>query len=308
MKPRALYELVEETLIQWWNENTSTLGAALAYYAVFALAPLAVLAVTISSYLFGKHAAQGELYRRLESTIGPAFAQAIQDSIQYSNRQGGGFVATVISVGVILFGAVNLFNQLQHSLNTIWGVQPRAGRSWWQIIKARLMPFVVMLLVSLLLLASLISSTIMQTLGNQIADLGIPGEPLLWRFLNWLISLVLITVVFALIYRILPDVDLRWRDVLIGATLTTVLFLIGNFLIGLYLSRSGTTSAYGAAGSLVVILLWVYYSSQVLLFGAEFTQVYAAHYGSPRMSASAEAMTAGTHRKAVCRQAETARS
>lgn len=303
MKLRELVDMIEETTVQWWNENTSTLGAALAYYAVFALAPLAVLAVTISGYLYGKDAAQGELYHRLESTVGPAFAQAIQESVRYSNQRGGGSIATIISIGVILFGAVNLFNQLQHSLNTIWGVQPKSGRSWWEVIKTRLMPFVVMLLVSLLLLASLISSTVLQALGDQIADLGMPGKPLLWRFLNWVVSFVLVTAVFALIFRVLPDVVLRWRDVLIGATLTTVLFLVGNFLIGFYLSRSGTASTYGAAGSLVVILLWVYYSSQVLLLGAEFTQVYASHFGGPVMSASAEALSMHPRRKAVCREA-----
>ena len=299
MKPRDLYDLVKETIRQSLNDKTSTLGAALAYYAVFALAPLAVLAVTIAGYLFGEEAARGELNKRVQSAVGPAFAQAIQDSVQYSNRQGGSLTATIISVAIILFGAAKLFTQLQESLNSIWGVQSKAGRTWWHVIKERLMPFVAMLLISLMLLASLVSSTVIQVLGSQTEALEVPVGAHLWRFVNWIVSFVLITVVFALIYKVLPDVSIGWRDVAVGATLTTVLFLAGNFLIGWYLSRTGAASTYGAAGSLVVILLWVYYSSQVLLFGAEFTQVYASRYGRPLVTRSAEPMSHGAAKKAI---------
>jgi membrane protein len=302
MKLRSLYELVKETVRQWMDDNTSTLGAALAYYAVFAFAPLAVLAVTLAALLFGEDAARGELYSRLESAIGPTFAQAIDDTLRFTNRQGGGVTATVISLGVMLFGAVKLFNQLQQSLNIIWGVHVKPGRSWWSIIKDRLMPFAVVILVSLLLLASLLSSAVIQTLSTQMAAWDIPGGAVLWRTVNWVVSFVLMTLVFALVFKMLPDVKIRWREVAIGAPLTTILFLIGNYLIGLYLSKTGTASVYGAAGSLVVILIWVYYSSQVLLFGAEFTQVYATRHGHARVNDRAEALppVVGRQRKAVC--------
>jgi membrane protein len=302
MKLRNLYALLKETVRQWIDDNTSTLGAAQAFYAVFAFAPLAVVAVTIAAAIFGEDAARGELYGRLENAVGPTFAQAIEDTVRYTNRQGGGVTASIISIVVILFGAAQLFNQLQQSMNIIWGVHVKPGRSWWVIIKDRLMPFVVMILVSLLLLASLISSTVIQTLSDQAAALDIPDTPVVWRAGNWLVSFALTTLVFALVFKVLPDVEIRWREVAIGAPLTTILFLIGNFLIGLYLSKTGMASAYGAAGSLVVILLWVYYSSQVLLLGAEFTQVYATHYGNARAAGRAEALppAMGRARKAVC--------
>ena len=164
------------------------------------------------------------------------------------------------------------------------------------------MPFVVVLLVALLLLASLVSSTVIQLLNSETAAWDVPGGAALWHFANEIVSFVLVTAVFAVVYKILPDVKIGWRDVFIGATLTTVLFLIGNFLIGLYLSKSGTASTYGAAGSLVVILLWVYYSSQVLLFGAEFTQVYASRYGKALVRASAQPIDASAARKALWRE------
>lgn len=302
MKLREAYDLLHETFDQWLGDNTTTLGAALAYYAVFAFAPLAVLAVAIAGFLFGEDAARGELYERLQTSVGPTFAKAIQDTLQYTATRGGGTIATIISIVVILVGATGLFSQLQQSLNTIWGVQPKNGRTWWDMIKERLMSFVMVLLVSVLLLASLVSSTIIHALGGMI---DLPGGPVLWRVVNWVVSFVLVTVVFALIYKVLPDVQISWRDVMVGATLTTVLFLIGNFLIGLYLSKSGTASAYGAAGSLVIILLWVYYSSQVLLFGAEFTQVYANHYGQPLVSETAEVLRGSpvASKKGLCRDA-----
>jgi membrane protein len=277
---RAIYGVLRDTVTEWLGDNMSTQAAALAYYAAFALAPLAVLALAIAGFLFGEEAARGELYHRLEGTAGPTFARAIEHSLQYVHGTEAGAQATVISIGFILVGAMGLFTQLQHSLNVVWGVPPKEERRWWGMIKDRLLSFIIMVFVSLLLPASLISTTVIQTLDTRINQIGVTLPLPFVRFANYTIFFILTALIIAAIYKLLPNISVPWRDVWLGSVLTTILFLIGNYLIGLYLSKSGATSAYGAAGSLVVILLWVNYSAQVLLFGAEFTQVYARRYGS----------------------------
>jgi membrane protein len=303
MTLRELFALLKETWRHWRDDKVSQLGAALSYYAVFSLAPLTVVAVAVASLVYGQRAAQGELYQQLERTIDPAFAKAIQESVQYVHRSGSGSRAALVGLAIMVLGAMGVFRQLQDSLNTIWGVKARADRGIVGMVKDRLLAFVMVLLVSVVLLVSLFFTTILETLDSWVDLSSVPGNVYFWKAVHWLVSFVLVTLLFAMTYKLLPDVRLAWKDVWIGALLTALLFLAGNYLIGLYLSNAGTASAYGAAGSLVIILVWVYYSSQILLFGAEFTQVYASKFGRPVVSERAEPQTGEDweRRKVLCR-------
>jgi membrane protein len=279
MKGKELVSLLKETCIQWWGDNTSQLGAALAYYTVFALAPLAVMAVAIAGLVFGEQAARGEMARQIEEAVGPTIAKAIEEVVRQAHNGASSLWATIVGVVVLLVGAASMFAQLQTSLNTIWGVTPKPGRGVRGVIKDRLLSFLAVLVVGALLLLSLAIQATLAALARYVGPAEIPGGVHVWQFVDLIVSFGLLTLLFALLYKVLPDVQLHWSDVWVGAAVTAVLFSIGNYLIGLYLGYSSAASAYGAAGSLVVILLWVFYSSQVLLFGAEFTQVYADRRG-----------------------------
>lgn len=279
MNPAHLVPLLRETFIEWQNDNATRLGAALAYYTVFAIAPLVVIAVAIAGAVFGEQAARGELKTQIEKQAGPTIAQAIQDTINHANESGAGTLATIIGIGVLLAGATSLFNELHDDLNIIWKVKPKSRQFLVQMVKDRFIAFLVVVGTGLLLLASQGISVAVTALAGYVDPGLVPGGTYFWRVWNWALSLFLLSVLFAMIYKILPDVFIRWKDVWLGAILTAVLFSVGNHLIGWYLAYGSVASAYGAAGSLVVVLVWVYYSSQVVLFGAEFTQVYAKRHG-----------------------------
>jgi membrane protein len=279
MKPKAWLELLKEAGQEWYDDGTFRLGAALAYYAVFSMAPMLVIAIAVAGLFFGEQAAQGQLVEQLEAAVGPTVARALEDSLRYAHTSGSGVLATAISIGLLLFAASGLFVQLQDALNIIWKVKPKAGRGLMGVVRDRLASFLLVLVLGALLLALLVLNTVLAALDRFVPQDELPGGALLWRLLNLGITFGFITLLCALTYRILPDVRIAWRDVGIGAALTALLFLLGNWLISQYLTRSSVASAYGAAGSLVVILLWVYYSSQIYLFGAEFTEVYARRNG-----------------------------
>lgn len=274
-KKKSLLAVLKETCREWYEDNTSMMGAALAYYAVFAVAPLAVIAVAIAGRIYGPQAAQGEVANQVQKVTGPTVAAAIEDMLRYSHRTGSDLKATVVSAAVLLIAAMSLFGQLQTSLNTLWGVKVRDDRTLWDTVRDRLLTFLMVLVVAALLLASLVASSVVQYLSSFF------HVDALWQFVGWGVTLALVTLLFAMIYKWLPDVRIAWTDVGIGAVITALLFTLGNYLIGLYLGYTSTVSAYGAAGSLISVLLWVYYTSQVFLFGAEFTQVYGTRYGEP---------------------------
>ncbi len=233
-----------------------------------------------------------ELLREINDTVGPRVGGAIESVAQYTQQSGNGVVATVVGLVVLFFAATTVFAQLQDSLNIIWGVRPKHGGSWWDTVKDRFLSFAVVLGIGFLLLVSLLLSALLSSLTHLVTPSSIPGGAYIWRIINWLVSFGLITVLFAMIYKLLPDVEIEWQDVWVGAAVTSILFAVGKYLIGLYLGRSTWINAYGAAGSLVVVLLWVYYSSQIFLFGAEFTYVYANESGKPlRPKANAELVT-----------------
>jgi membrane protein len=229
--------------------------------------------------VLGPEVTQQRFGEELTATAGPDVARAVQSILAHAQGFGSGVLATVVGVVALLFGASGVFGQLQDALNTIWGVEPKPGRGIWGLIHDRFLSLTMVLGTAFLLLVSLVISTALKALGGLVAPA--PGfAAVLWDIVNVVVSFGIITLLFALIYKVLPDATIGWRDVWIGAALTALLFTVGKYLLGLYLARGSVTSGYGAAGSLVLILLWVYYSSQILLFGAAFTRVYADRYGS----------------------------
>jgi membrane protein len=275
-----MLSLFKQTASEWMEDDAPTLGAALAYYTVFSLAPLMTIAIAIAGFFFGKEAAQGQIFDELRGLLGEEGGKAVEEMVQSASAQPtAGIVATIISVIMLLFGASGVFGQLQASLNAIWGVKPKPGRGVLGMIQDRLLSFGFTLVVGFLLLVSLLLTAGLALVANWIGGL-MPGSETLAYILNIVLSLAMITLLFATIFKFLPDAKIAWHDVWIGAFLTALLFTIGKFALGIYLGKSGMASSYGAAGSLIVLLLWVYYSSQILFFGAEFTQVYANRFGS----------------------------
>ena len=276
--PRTLWHLIKEAAADWSHDRAPRLGAALAYYTVFSLVPFLVVVIALIGLVLGQEAAQSAILSHIATMVGDQSAAAIKDMIRRADQPSTGLVATVLAVVTLLFGASGVFGQLQDALNTVWGVEPKEGRGVWGFIKDRFLSFVAVLGTGFLLLVSLILSSALAAFGKWFSGLLPLPEALLHLF-NFALSFVVVTGLFALIFKVLPDAKVAWRDVWVGALLTAALFTIGKYALGLYLGKSNVASAYGAAGSLVLILLLVYYSAQILLYGAEFTQVYANRLG-----------------------------
>jgi membrane protein len=237
-----------------------------------------VIVLAIAGFVFGREAAQGQLLGQIEGLVGPEGGKAIETMVAKGGTQpGSGTLATILGVIMLLVGAAGLFGQLQDALNTIWEVQPKPGRGIWGFVQDRFLSFTMVLGSAFLLLVSLVISAALAAIGGLFGDwqTGVVGQAV-----NQLISLAVITLLFAMIFKFLPDAKIAWRDVWLGAVITAILFTLGKFLIGLYLGHSSVGSVYGGAGSLAVLLIWLYYSSQIFLFGAEFTKVYANRFGS----------------------------
>jgi membrane protein len=281
MRLKQIFRLVKATFTEWSEDNVPLMAAALAYYTLFSLAPLLVIAIAIVGAVFGEEAAQNQIVGQIQGLVGRDGAEAIQAMIlNASQPRSGGAIATSISVGILILGASGVFGQLQYALNTIWEVKPKPEQGFWNFLRARFLSFAMVLVIGFLLLVSLILSAILTAISAFFSGY-LPAFAVLGRILNFGISFAAITVLFASIYRFLPDVKIGWRNLWLGAGVTALLFNIGKYLIGLYLGSSGVGSTYGAAGSLVVVLLWVFYSAQILLIGAEFTQVYSKFRGTP---------------------------
>lgn len=279
MKIKQLVKLLKETTREWQKDDCSTLAASLAYYTSVSLAPLLIIFITIVGSVFGEEAAKGEIVSQIEELAGTEGAKVIETAINNANQPNISNWASIISIVIILFGATSVFLQLQNSLNKIWEVTAKPEQGITNFLRKRLLSFTVILALGFLLLVSLIISAILSALNTYLSGL-IPGINILWQLLNFLISVAIITLIFALMYKYLPDVKISWQDVTMGAVITALLFTIGKTALGIYLGQGSLGSVYGAAGSLIVILVWVYYSAQILFFGAEFTQVYAKKYGS----------------------------
>ncbi len=285
MKLKRVFKLLRMTFAKWQADKASRLAAALAYYTAFSLAPILVIMIAILSLWFGEDAAQAEIVLQFKELVGNEGAAIVQVMMRDAQQPGSGRAATLSSLGFLIFGATGMFVQLQDALNTIWQVKPKPGRGLVSFIRDRILSFAMVLGIGFLLLVALIFSAGLAAVSEFINQ-GSEGLIQIGRFVDLFISFGMITVLFALIYKVLPDVLIKWSDVWVGAIMTSVLFAMGKALIGLYLGHSTFSSTYGAAGSLAVLLLWVYYSAQILFFGAELTQVYAQKYGSQILPAS----------------------
>jgi membrane protein len=279
----AIAALLRETLAEWTEDKASRLGAAVAYYTIFSIAPVLFIAVVIAGVVFGQAEAQNRIVSQVSTVIGAQGAEAIGRMIESAKLpRDAGIAATVIGVVSLLAGAVGAFSQLQDAFDTIWEVTPRPGKGAIRLLKTRLLSFAMVLVVGFLLLASLIINTVLAAISGHLEN-RLPNFALLAAAINVLLPLVVTTVLFALMFKVLPDVHLSWRDIWLGAFITAVLFTVGKAIIGFYLGNSRLGTAYGAAGSVLIILAWIYYSAQILLFGAEFTQVYVRRYGRQRV-------------------------
>jgi membrane protein len=289
---KQIWQLVRTTIADWNEDKVPRLGAALAFYTALSIAPLVVLSLRVASIFFDDEAATGQLRGQMQGLIGQDGAAAIEQMIAGGKNEAESVWVTILGVATLLFGASGVFGQLQDSLNTIWEVRPKPGRGWMGMIRDRFLSFSMVLGVAFLLLVSLLVSTVLSALG---ATLDVLPDSLhfLAHAVDALLSIAVFTGLFGLMFKLLPDVEMSWRDVWIGAVLTAVLFFVGKLAIGLYLGHSAMASSYGAAGSFVVLLVWVYYAAQVFFLGAEFTQVYANEYGSRIVPAeNAESVTA----------------
>lgn len=275
----SLWEILTRTFTEWSTDKASRLAAALSFYTAIAIAPLLVILVTAIGWFFGQDSAQMQLVGQLRGMVGPQGAEVAKTVIESADRPDLAGIAGILSLGTLLWGATNVFVELQDSLNTIWGVEPRPRiKGVMAFVRDRLLSFGMILVIGFLLLISLVISAVISALGGYIGALW-PGMETLWQTVNFILSLAVTIILFALIYKILPDADFSWRDVWLGATVTALLFTVGKWVLGLYLGNQTLSSAYGAAGSLVVFLLWIFYSAQIFFFGAEFTQVYARRAG-----------------------------
>ena len=264
---------------EWIDRDVSRLGAALAFYTLFAIAPLFVIVLAMAGLWFGEEAARRELFSQVSGLVGSEGGEAIQALVSAAHKPKTGAWATVIAVATLFVGATGVFVELQDALNSVWGVRRKPGRGLRNFIKDRLLSFALIVGIGFLLLVSLVLSAGLSALGKFMVEL-LPAQEAIWQWINFVVSFGIITLLFAMIFKVLPDVKIAWRDVWTGALLTALLFNLGKYLLGLYLGRSSVTSAYGAAGSLVVVLLWVYYSAQILFFGAKFTQIYSNRHGA----------------------------
>jgi len=291
MKAKAIgskdvFQLIKEAALAWNNDSAASMGAAIAYYTIFSIAPLLIIAIAIAGFFFGVEAAQGHIFAQARGLVGEEGALALQGLVESASKPAEGFLATVIGLVIMVFGATGVFAELQGAMDRIWQV-PAAKQQWslWSMIRRRLLTFGMVLGVAFLLLVSLVVSALisaLETLWNPYV--GVTG--IILQILNFAVSFLIVAGLFALIFKLLPRVAVAWGDVIIGAAATALLFNIGKFLIGLYIGKSGVVSGFGAAGSLVALLLWIYYSAQVFLLGAEFTWVYAKRYGSKSRSRS----------------------
>ena len=275
----ALAGILRRALAGWWNDNVPRLGASLAYYTLFALAPILVVAIAMGGLIFGEEAVRGEIVGQIQGMLGRQGAQAVQSMLEGAARPSTSVAATAAGVVTFFLGATGAFLELQTALNAIWRVKPKEDGSFLQVLVIqRLISFGLVVAMGFLLVTSLLVSATLAAVHTYMGN-AFPGVVVLWEALNVVVSLGVITILFAMIYKVLPDVKLVWADVWIGALVTAGLFTIGKLLIGMYLGTTGVASTYGAAGSVIVILVWVYYSAQVILLGAEFTREYVATFG-----------------------------
>ncbi len=294
-----LWKLCQQAVSAWIDDYAPSMGAALAYYTFFAMAPLLLVVISVAGLVFGAEAVRGELFMQLATVLGPDAAKAVEALLASVNKPGEGVLATLLGLTAVIVGATSVFGELQDALDRIWRAPARRkSAGLWALLRARVLSLGMILGLAFLLMVSLVFGAVLSAAGkwwdsgwgngwgNAVGDWAAIAQAV-----NLVIGFGLTTLVFAMIYKLMPRVKVRWQDVWLGATVTAALFTVGKYLIGAYIGKSGIASGYGAAGSLVVVLIWVYYSAQVFLLGAEFTWVYAQSAASPR-AAGAPALDA----------------
>jgi membrane protein len=294
----------KETFTEFGQDKAPRLGAALAYYTIFSIGPLLLIAISMAGIFLGPEAAQGRISDELGKVFGTQMAEALEKMIAAANKPEGGAIATIVGVVTLLLGASGVFGQLKDALNTIWNVEPPKAGGIMGFLKLRFLSMAMVFGIGFLLLVALVLDAVIAAMGSRMEHL-LPGGEVVLQASQLLLSFGLITVLFAAMFRILPDIDISWHDVWFGAAFTSFLFVIGKFGLGYYFGKAAVGSSYGAAGSLVLLLVWVYWSAQILFFGAEFTQVYARTYGSLKGDTSKREARAGAKKPEDRPKAET---
>ncbi len=282
--------LLKDSVQEFGDDHVSSLAAALAYYAVFSLAPLLVIGITIAGFIYGDQAAQGQIVDRIRGVVGDQGASIIQTMIAGARKSGSGFVAGILSVIALILGASGVFSQLQFSLDQIWHVEPKKSRGIMGTIKDKALAALLVVGAGILVIALMFGSSAMWKLSGPLQHI-LPR--FLWQVFSYLANFVILTPVFAVVYKFVPHAKIAWRDVWTGAFWTAILFSIGQFALGIYLGHSSFTSSFGLAGAVLLLLVWIYYSAQIFLFGGEMTQVHAEHRGE-RIRPSKEAVSTGS--------------
>ena len=264
---------------EWIDDRCGSKGAALAFYTVFSMAPIMVLVLAVAGFFYGADAAQGQLFGQLKGLMGDKGAAALQLVLAGAQNHGTGLKATLIASALLLVGATTVFAELKDSLDDIWDVPKPVGSSWWEMVRTRLLSFGIILVLAFLLMVSLVVSAALTVMESYVGGLW-KDATLILGWIAWLISFLVIAVLFGAIYKLLPRLQLAWKDVVIGALGTAAMFVLGKYIIGLYIGNSGVADSFGAAGSTIAILLWVYYSAQIFFLGAQFARQYAIQLGS----------------------------
>lgn len=274
-----IFKYTKQVFKEFSADNILKYSASLSYYTVFSIAPLLVIVITLSGFFFGKEAVQGELYGQLNHWVGSVAAVQLQDTIKNIHLTGNNFFASAISIIILLIGATTIFGEIQDSLNKIWGLKIREHKVWWRLVITRLLSFSLVLSLGLLLIISVALNALVAAFGKFINQYFANYSTYFIEMTEAILSFIVSVILFSFLFKVLPDAKIKWKDVFVGGFVTAVLFTIGKMGIGFYLSKSNLTTLYGAAGSIVILMIWVYYSSIILYLGAEFTKVYAKLYG-----------------------------
>ncbi|HEY2785053.1 MAG TPA: YihY/virulence factor BrkB family protein [Fimbriiglobus sp.] len=275
----GIAKLFREAASKWVNDNATRLAAAVAFYSILSLAPLLVLAVAIAGLAFGNEAAQSGIVSQARGLVGDSGAEVVRTTLANAKKSENGTLATVIGIGTLLLGASGVFVELHDALNTVWNVRSKRGRGFWNLLRTKLLGFGMVLSIGFLLLVLLVINTVLAAFGTLLGE-AVPRPSVLTGVVNFLLGLVVEVGLFALIFRYLPDVRMPWKAVWFGAAVTAVLFTLGKYAIGAYLAKAAVGSPFGAAGSLVALVVWIYYSALIVFLGAEVTEVHARHSGS----------------------------
>ena len=277
MNPKTIFSLLKDTFKEWNEDKAARLGAALSYYTIFSIGPLLVVIISIVSIVYAN--ARQQITSTISGVVGSGAGQLINQTLDNANKGGANIIATIIGLATLIFGAAGVFGQLKDSLNTIWEVQPKPGAGIKAMLKDRFLSFTMVLGTGFLLLVSLVLSAAIALLGAFLKSV-LPGGDLLAQAVNFAIAVGVVALMFALLFKYLPDIKIAWSDVWIGALFTSLLFLVGQFALAFYLQSGAVGKSFGAASSVIIVLVWIYYSAQIFFFGAEFTQVYTNRYGS----------------------------